>query len=145
MGTACNSNSGEAANSVESSPAGLRQVPLTIHSNGLQHRFTVEVATTPEEQERGLMERKSLADDRGMLFPMDPPRPTSLWMKNMLIPIDMLFIRADGTIASIGENATPQSLEPIVSTEPIAAVLEIPGGRSAELGIEPGDRVEWGQ
>ncbi|WP_246167351.1 DUF192 domain-containing protein [Sphingomonas piscis] len=120
-----------------------RTVPLTIVSSGRTHRFTVEVADTPEEQEKGLMFRKLLPADHGMVFPFEPPRPVSLWMKNMLIPIDMIFIRPDGTIATIGADAVPQSLEPVVSTEAVIAVLEIPGGRAAELGIKVGDKVEW--
>lgn len=116
---------------------------MTIQSKGKEHRFTVEVARTPEEQEKGLMHRPTLAADRGMIFPMTPPRPVTLWMKNMLVPVDMVFIRPDGTIASIGENAAPQSLDPVTSTEMIAAVLEIPGGRAGELGIGPGDTVNW--
>ena len=90
------------------------------------------------------MYRESLAPDRGMIFPHDQPRPASFWMKNTLIPLDIIFVRADGTIARIAANATPLSLTPIPSFEPVSAVLEIAGGRAAELGIEAGDRVEWG-
>ena len=116
---------------------------LTIRSGARDHRFTVEVARTGEEQAQGLMFRDSLAPDRGMLFPMDPPREASFWMKNTLIPLDIIFIRADGTIARIGANTVPHSLDPVASLEPVAAVLEIRGGRSAELGIREGDRVDW--
>jgi hypothetical protein len=134
-----------ASNAVElgRSPAGLEQVPLTISSNGREHRFTVEVARTGEEQAQGLMFRTQLAPDRGMIFPMDPPRPASFWMRNTLIPLDMIFVRADGTIANIEANTVPYSEEPMRSDGTVAAVLEIPGGRSAELGIKPGDRVKW--
>ncbi|MFL6753764.1 MAG: DUF192 domain-containing protein [Sphingomicrobium sp.] len=118
-------------------------MPLTIRSKTGAHRFTVEVAATAEQQERGLMFRNSLAPDRGMIFPYDPPQDVAFWMKNTLIPLDMVFIRADGTIARIAANTTPQSLDPVPSGEPIAAVLEIRGGRSAELGVREGDRVEW--
>ena len=127
----------------ERSAAGLEQVPLTIRSASGVHRFTVEVARSPEEQAKGLMHRESLAPDRGMLFPYDPPQSASFWMKNTLIPLDMIFIRPDGRIARIGENTVPLSLEPVPSLEPVAAVLEIAGGRSAELRIVPGDRVSW--
>ena len=89
------------------------------------------------------MYREALAPDRGMLFPYDPPQIASFWMKNTLIPLDIIFIRGDGTIARIAANTVPLSLEPVQSLEPVAAVLEIAGGRAAELGIEPGDRVEW--
>jgi uncharacterized protein len=128
---------------MERSAAGLEQVPLTIRSDGKVHRFTAEVARTPEEQARGLMFRQSLAPDRGMIFPYDPPQLASFWMKNTLIPLDMVFIRPDGRIAHIADNAVPMSLDPVGWPEPVAAVLELAGGRSAELGIKPGDIVEW--
>jgi uncharacterized membrane protein (UPF0127 family) len=128
---------------VERSSAGLEQVPLTIESSGKTHRFIVEVAETGEQQAQGLMFRKSLAPDRGMVFPRDPPGDASFWMKNTLIPLDMIFIRPDGTIARIAENTVPMSLDPVPSLEPVGAVLEIAGGRSAELGIKAGDRVRW--
>ncbi len=135
---------GQAAGAItERSAAGLEQVPLTIRSSTGMHRFIVEVARSPEEQAMGLMHRQSLAPDRGMLFPYDPPQPASFWMKNTLIPLDLIFIRADGTIARIAENTVPLSLDPVPSLEPVAAVLEIAGGRAAELGIRPGDRVSW--
>jgi uncharacterized membrane protein (UPF0127 family) len=118
-------------------------VPLTIHSASGEHRFKVDVAATPEQQQRGLMFVRSLAADRGMIFPYDPPQPVAFWMKNTLIPLDMIFIRADGTIARIAANTTPQSLDPVPSGEPVAAVLEVRGGRSAELGVREGDRVDW--
>jgi uncharacterized membrane protein (UPF0127 family) len=140
---ACSANSSATSTTLERSPAGLEQAPLTIHSGGKQHRFTVEVARSPEEQAQGLMHRQSLAPDRGMIFPMEPPRPASFWMKNTLIPLDMVFIRPDGTISSIIEQTIPLSLEPNISTEPVGAVLEIAGGRAAELGLQPGDKVVW--
>ena len=124
--------------------AGLEQVPLTIRTAaGAEHRFTVEVARTAEEQAQGLMNRQSLAADRGMIFPMSPPRDASFWMKNTLIPLDIIFVRADGTIARIEQNTVPLSLEPVMSLEPVAAVLELAGGRTAELDIQAGDRVSW--
>ena len=127
----------------ERSPAGLEQVPLTVQSRTGTHRFTVEVARTPEQQAMGLMHRQSLAPDRGMLFPYDPPQNASFWMKNTLIPLDMIFIRENGTVARVAENTVPLSLDPIPSLEPVAAVLEIAGGRAAELGIQAGDKVNW--
>jgi uncharacterized membrane protein (UPF0127 family) len=123
--------------------SGLVEVPLTIHSATGDHRFTVEVAGTPAEQETGLMFRRSLGADRGMIFPYEPPQNVAFWMKNTLIPLDMIFIRADGSIARIAAGTIPQSLEPVPSGEPVAAVLEIRGGRSSELGIREGDRAEW--
>ncbi len=121
---------------------GLQQVLLTITSASGVHRFTVDVAATPQQQETGLMFVKHLAPDRGMIFPYDPPQPVAFWMHNTLIPLDMVFIRADGTIARIA-TAKPLDDTPVPSGEPIAAVLEIAGGRAAQLGIVPGDRVKW--
>jgi len=125
------------------SPAGLAQVPLTIQSANGAHRFVVEVAATPEQQATGLMNRSALDPDRGMIFPYTPPQDASFWMKNTLIPLDMIFIRPDGTIGRIEENAVPLSLAPVPSMEPVSAVLELNGGRSAELGIKAGDKVVW--
>ncbi|MFL6762660.1 MAG: DUF192 domain-containing protein [Sphingomicrobium sp.] len=117
-------------------------MPLTIRSKTGAHRFTVEVAATAEQQERGLMFRNSLAPDRGMIFPYDPPQDVAFWMKNTLIPLDIIFIRADGTVARI-TRAEAMDLTPLPAGEPIAAVLEIRGGRAAELGIREGDAVTW--
>ena len=121
---------------------GLAQMPLTIRSASGDHRFTVEVAATLDQQERGLMFRRELGPDHGMIFPYAPPQSVSFWMKNTLIPLDMIFIRADGTIARIA-TAVPLSLDPVASGEPVAAVLEIRGGRAAELGVRKGDHVDW--
>lgn len=123
--------------------SGLQLIPLEIRSGGKVHKFTVEVARTQDEQAKGLMFRESLAPDRGMLFPYSPPEPASFWMKNTLIPLDMIFVRADGSIAMIADNTIPGSLESVSAGEPVAAVLEIAGGRSAELGITDADKVSW--
>ena len=128
---------------LERSPAGLEQVPLTINSANGKHRFTVEVARTPEEQAQGLMFRKSVPPDRGMIFPYDPPVQVSFWMKNTLVPLDMVFIGPDGKIGRIAANTTPMSLDPVASIDPVSAVLEIAGGRAAELGIREGDKADW--
>ena len=120
-------------------------LPLVITTAKGTHRFAVEAALTPQQQEQGLMFRKALADDGGMLFPMNPPRTASFWMKNTLIPLDMLFIRTDGTIAFIAASTTPYSRDPVSAGVPVAAVLELRGGRATELGIAPGDRVAWGR
>jgi uncharacterized membrane protein (UPF0127 family) len=117
-------------------------VPLTIRSKNGVHRFTVEVAATPEQQEKGLMFRHALAGNRGMIFPYDPPQDVAFWMKNTLIPLDIVYIRADGTVARI-VNAEPMDITPLPSGEPIALVLEIAGGRAKELGIREGDKVSW--
>lgn len=123
----------------------LAPVPLSIVSGAgaREHRFEVEVARTGGQQERGLMYRTRIAPDGGMIFPMDPPRDAAFWMKNTLVPLDMLFIRADGTIARIAAMTVPRSLDVVPAGEPVAAVLELAGGRAAALGIAAGDRVRW--
>lgn len=119
------------------------RVPLTIRTAKGQRAFRVEVARTPAQQEQGLMFRRELEPDSGMIFPMKPPRPAAFWMRNTIIPLDMVFIRADGTIARIAANTVPFSEATVESGEPVAAVLEIAGGRAAELGIAAGDKVSW--
>jgi uncharacterized membrane protein (UPF0127 family) len=140
---ACAPQGGGRTAASERSAAGLEQVPLSVQSRSGTHRFTVEIARTPEQQAMGLMHREALAPDRGMLFPYDPPQNASFWMKNTLIPLDIIFIRENGTVARVAENSVPLSLDPIPSLEPVAAVLEIAGGRAAELGIQVGDKVNW--
>ena len=88
------------------------------------------------------MFRQSIAGDRGMIFPYDPPQDVAFWMKNTLIPLDILFIRSDGTIVRI-TKAQAMDLTPLPSGEPVAGVLEIRGGRAAELGIKEGDIASW--
>jgi uncharacterized protein len=125
------------------SAAGLKQVSLCITSGAKTRAFTVEVAGTVAEQAKGLMFRTALADDVGMIFPFPQPRPASFWMKNTVIPLDIIFVRSNGTIESIAENTVPYSTDPVVSGEPVAAVLELRGGLTAELGIAAGDTVVW--
>lgn len=129
---------------ITKSAAGLSVIPLKISTaSGKAFDFKVEVARTESEQARGLMFRDSLAPDAGMIFPMAPPRPASFWMKNTVIPLDMIFVRPDGTIARIAAETVPHSLDPVESGEPVSAVLEIAGGRAAALGISEGDKVSW--
>lgn len=123
-------------------PSGLDLATLTVESGDRRHVFTVEMARTEPQQAQGLMNRRALAPDAGMLFPFDPPRPASFWMRNTLIPLDLIFIRPDGTIARVA-TGVPLSEEPIEVGEPLTAVLEIPGGRAAQLRIGVGDRVSW--
>ena len=125
------------------SPAGLALVPLEIRSRNKAHHFTVEVAASPDEQSRGLMFRPKLAPDKGMIFPFAAPRIAAFWMHDCTVPLDMVFIRPNGTIARIAVNTTPYSDDPISSYEPVAAVLELAGGRTVELGIGENDRVTW--
>jgi len=126
----------------ERAQKGLQEIPLTITSGKAVHKFTVEVAASPDEQERGLMFRRSIAPDRGMIFPYSPPQEVAFWMKNTWIPLDIVFIRSDGTIARI-THAQAMDLTPLPSGEPISAVLEIAGGRAAQLGIKEGDIARW--
>jgi uncharacterized protein len=114
---------------------------LTILAADGKHRFTVEEAKTPQQMTQGLMFRQSLPADAGMLFEFDHLQPASFWMKNTLIPLDMLFIAPDGTIADYHERAVPLSLEAINSDRPVLAVLELNGGTVERLGIKRGDRV----
>jgi uncharacterized membrane protein (UPF0127 family) len=117
-------------------------MPLTIRSANGTHAFKVQIAATPEQQERGLMFYRSLGANEGMIFPYDPPQNVAFWMKNTLIPLDMLFVRANGSIARI-VTAKPLDLTAVPGGEPVSAVLEIRGGRAAEIGVREGDVVEW--
>ncbi len=104
-------------------------------------QFTVELADTPEERAQGLMFRERLPADAGMLFLYPRDQMISMWMKNTLIPLDMLFIDRDGRILDIAERTVPLSLRSISSETPARAVLEINGGTAQRQGIRPGDRV----
>lgn len=115
---------------------------LVIKSKTGDHAFTVEVVDTPELRAKGLMYRQELAPDAGMLFDFKEERPVSFWMMNTYIPLDMIFITAAGEIANVHVNARPHDTTSIPSAGPVQYVLEIPGGRSVELGIEAGDTVE---
>lgn len=116
--------------------------PLEVASpSGRISQLVVEVATTPDERRDGLMGRTSLAPDRGMLFVFPQPGMQAFWMKDTLIPLDMVFIRPDGTVAKVHDRAKPMDLTPITSGEPVIAVIELAGGRAKELGIGPGSVV----
>ncbi|RJF69574.1 DUF192 domain-containing protein [Rhodopseudomonas palustris] len=114
---------------------------LEIASKTGVHVFTVEIATSDKERETGLMYRKELPDGQGMLFDFRPEQPVSMWMKNTYIPLDMIFIQADGRILRIAENTEPLSTKIIPSGGPVTGVLEVIGGTARKLGIAPGDRV----
>ncbi len=122
---------------------GLRRDELAIESASGTHRFIVELPRTPDEMGRGLMHRRQLAADAGMLFLYPADRAITMWMKNTLIPLDMLFIAGDGRIVNIVERTVPLSLQVIESAEPARGVLEVNGGTARRLGIEPGDRVRY--
>jgi uncharacterized membrane protein (UPF0127 family) len=116
--------------------------PLEIASKSGVHIFGVELAVTPEEQARGLMFRRDLPEMQGMLFDFHREQPTSFWMKNTYVSLDMIFIRADGRILSIAENTVPLSEALVPSGGPVRAVLEVIAGTCKKLGIAPGDRVK---
>jgi uncharacterized membrane protein (UPF0127 family) len=114
---------------------------LSIDADKGATTFQVEVVREEKDRNRGLMFRKHMATDHGMLFDYDPPVDIAFWMKNTIIPLDIIFIGADGRIIRIAENTTPFSLAHIPSGGPARGVLEINGGLSAKLGIGPGDVV----
>jgi uncharacterized membrane protein (UPF0127 family) len=121
----------------------LSTVPLTIVTHdGKTHAFTVEVAATPDEQETGLMFRTSVPSDGGMVFVWNGERDSQMWMKNTLVPLDMVFIGADGTIRAIVENTVPESLAIIDSQVAVHATLELAAGTTARLDIRVGDKVQ---
>lgn len=116
---------------------------LTIVTQGGQRQtFRVEVARNDADRAQGLMFRRSMPADQGMLFDFGRVEPVSMWMQNTYLPLDMLFIRPDGTIARIAANTEPLSTRTIPSGEPVLSVLELNAGMAARLGIKPGDRVE---
>jgi uncharacterized protein len=116
--------------------------PLAIVTASGRHELQVEFADTDASRAQGLMYRRSLAPDRGMLFDFKRVEPVSMWMQNTYVSLDMFFIRADGTIARIAQNTEPLSTRTVSSGEPVLAVLELVAGSAARLGIRPGDRVE---
>lgn len=122
--------------------SGLELADVTVISGEKRIAFTTELALSQEAQTRGLMFRETLGDDEAMLFPNDPPQSRSFWMKNTPISLDIIFIGVDRRINNI-ETAVPYSLESVMSEGEVIAVFEIRGGLARELGIKPGDRVQW--
>jgi uncharacterized membrane protein (UPF0127 family) len=137
----CKDNAGQGGTAT--TEQGAERLPLSIRTAAGVRTFRVEVARTEAEQAKGLMYRTALPDDGGMLFPSAESAPRSYWMKNTAIPLDIIFIRSDGSIARIAEETVPYSLDRVESGEPVTAVLEIAGGRAAALGIAEGDQVSW--
>lgn len=125
-------------------PIAFPRSSLTIETAGGPKTIQIEVATTETERGRGLMCRASLGADEGMLFDFGTTIEVSMWMRNTLIPLDMVFIRKDGTVARIGKRTVPLSLAVISSGEPVLGVLELNAGAADRLGIKPGDRVRHG-
>jgi len=123
--------------------SGLKVIDLTIADENEQIAFRVELADSREAQARGLMFRTELGDFEGMLFPSEMPGQRSFWMKNTPLSLDIIFVGVDGRISNIAANTVPYSLDSVTSVGLASAVLELRAGRAAELGIGPGDRVEW--
>ena len=133
--------SASADNSWQQPQLDLPVESITVDSALGPQRFKVQVASEWPEQQKGLMFRKTMPPNEGMLFDFHRSQMMSFWMKNTLIPLDIVFIRADGTISSIAADAKPLSLKSILSTEPVQAVLEINGGRAEALRIREGENV----
>jgi uncharacterized protein len=147
--SACSTGAADKAGSAPQDSAavhpesGLALIEVTVGGKDGRHRFRAELAASRFEQARGLMFRTALGPDEAMLFPLDPPRQASFWMRNTLIPLDIIFVGPDRRILNIAANTVPYDETPLRSEGEAAAVLEIAGGRAAQLGIEPGDKVDW--
>ena len=115
--------------------------PLLIKTSNGDARFAVEIATTPDDLQQGLMHRSTLAFNSGMIFNIYPVRPTAMWMKNTKIPLDMIFVAPDGTVSMIKENAQPMSEDLIISRDPVRAVIELNAGQVRRNQIKIGDKV----
>jgi uncharacterized membrane protein (UPF0127 family) len=145
---ACSPQAAEQAPAPAAQPSahpvsGLPVIPLKITSLGKTHNFRVELARSPQEQAKGLMFRTEMGPDEGMLFPYDPPRVLSFWMKNTVLSLDLVFIGPDHKVINVAANAVPYSEDSIVSDAPAIATLELNAGRAAALNIVPGAQVDW--
>lgn len=132
------------ARGVSAQPANATHLPvsqLLIETGKGRFPFVVEIAATPADRQQGLMFRRELPAWSGMLFDFERPQPVAMWMKNTLIPLDMLFIDAGGKVVRVAENTEPLSLTSIPAPVPVLAVLELNGGTAARIGIRAGDRV----
>jgi uncharacterized membrane protein (UPF0127 family) len=118
---------------------GLESLEITT-SSGV-HTFQVEIAKDEASREKGLMFRRFMPAERGMLFEFDKDEPVSFWMKNTYIPLDMIFIAPNGSVTHVAANAEPLSEAIVPSGGPCIAVLELNGGAAARIGIAPGDKV----
>jgi len=123
--------------------SGLEVIPLTISQDGKVHSFRVEVARSSEQWTRGLMFREQMGADEGMIFVGRPGQQASFWMRNTVIPLDIIFIGTDNRILNYHANVEPYSLDSRPSAGPTNAVLELNGGRLAQLGLTDGAKVEW--
>jgi len=123
--------------------SGLAVIPLKVTTSSGAHVFQVEVAASEREQARGLMFRNAMGADEGMIFPMTPPRAAAFWMRNTVIGLDIIFIGADHKVLNIAANAVPYDETPLPSAGDAAGVLELNAGRAAQIGLKPGDTVNW--
>jgi hypothetical protein len=130
---------GSAATPAKHPISGLAVIPVRVGG----HRFVAELAASPAEQEQGLMFRTAMGPDEGMIFPMDPPRRAYFWMRNTVLPLDIIFIGADRKVLNIAANARPYDETPLPSAGLVSAVLELNAGRAAQLGIKAGAKVDW--
>jgi uncharacterized membrane protein (UPF0127 family) len=117
--------------------------PLSITTASGKHDFQVEVMRTDDEQQRGMMFRRSLDDDKGMLFPFQAERIATFWMQNTYVSLDMIFIKSDGSVQRIEKRAEPLSTRTVSSGSPVLAVLELVAGSADRLGIKPGDKIAY--
>ncbi len=127
------------------SPAAVAQEaalePLEIVTSSGTHQFSVEVMRTDEQRARGLMHRRFMAQDRGMLFDFKREEPVAMWMKNTYLSLDMVFIDKSGKVVNVAENTEPLSERIIPSSGPVLAVLELNAGAARRIGLKPGDRL----
>lgn len=123
-------------------PVRAATVPLAVDTASGRHVFRVEIADTPEAEARGLMFRRSLAPEHGMLFVFERTEPVQFWMKNTYVPLDIIFIRPDGSVLRIAADARPLSTALIPSGGPVRYVLELRAGTASRIGLVPGNRVE---
>ena len=120
----------------------MRIEPVVVVTGMGRFTFQAEIAATEAERQRGLMYRDTLGAAEAMLFDFGNPRPANFWMKSTYVSLDLIFIRADGSVAGIHEKAAPESLAIIAMKEPVLGVLEVVAGTAARIGLKPGDRVE---
>ena len=130
-------------------PAGALETPVanpplaTVPLKLGRHRYSVELARTPTEQSRGLMQRKSMPRDHGMIFPMQPPREAAFWMEGTILPLDIIFIAPHRRVLTIAADTVPFSRAMIASNGIVAAVLELNAGEAKRIGLHPGARVDY--
>lgn len=124
-------------------PAKLDVVTVRIvTADGRTHRYKAEVARTAAEQAQGLMHRRTMARDAGMVFPFDKPRQASFWMANTYLPLDIIFISPEGRVLNVGEGV-PLTTGTVESAGVAGSVLELNRGEAARIGLKPGDRISW--